>query len=101
MALIETMARRLNFFWELLESAGERVMPRLASFLLSLPESQGAVQLPMSKSLLAQRLGTTPESLSRSLSRLKSAGIIDPEGRDLVILDRQRLSAIVTDGIVL
>jgi CRP/FNR family transcriptional regulator len=98
LTLMNTMARRLHFFWELIESSGERLMPRLASFLLGLPSNNDVVKLPMTKSQLAMRLGTTPESLSRAFSRLKGAGIINPDGRGLIITDRVRLASIVTDG---
>jgi CRP/FNR family transcriptional regulator len=95
--LMEIMSRRLNIFWDLLESDGERVMPRLASFLLDLADDSGRAQLPMTKCHLAMRLGTTPESLSRALSRLKSAGAVREVGRGLSIVDRQRLSEIIID----
>ena len=98
LVLMETMARHLGFFWELLESSGERLMPRLASFLLSLPEVGGMVTLPMTRTQLAHRLGTTPESLSRSFSRLKTAGIINSEGKELAIIDRDHLISIITIG---
>lgn len=98
LALINTMTRRLSFFWNLLESSGERLMPRLATFLLGHPEKDGLITLPMSKAQLAMRLGTTAESLSRALSRLKMGGVLGESGRSLRILDRKRLEEIVSEG---
>ena len=98
MILLETMARRLNFFWQLTVSSGERILPRLATFLLHLPDIDGSVKLPMTKSQLAMRLGITPESLSRSFSRLKQAGIIKAKGNGVAIIDRDRLMNVITEG---
>lgn len=62
---------------------------RLGSFLLGLVGSnEGAVRvrLPLTKSELASRIGVTPESLSRTLGRLRTVGV-DSEGRDITIAD--------------
>lgn len=51
---------------------------RLASFLLSLcPKEEEAfvVSLPIEKSLVAGRLGMQPETLSRSLAKLREVGV--------------------------
>jgi len=51
---------------------------RLADFLLRLtpPESERAdLQLPWDKALVAARLGMQPETLSRSLAKLRSLGV--------------------------
>ena len=60
---------------------------RLADFLLSLCDSsQGEVRLtlPHDKSLIAARLGMQPETFSRALAKLKSAGVSNC-GHDVVI----------------
>ncbi|PSL18276.1 Crp/Fnr family transcriptional regulator [Shimia abyssi] len=52
---------------------------RIAEFLLSLCDcetGQCTVRLPYDKVLIAGRLGMTPESLSRSFSKLRQAGVI-------------------------
>lgn len=62
---------------------------RLAEFLLSLCNgAAGAakVTLPMDKSLIAARLGMQPETFSRALAKLKSAGV-SSAGHDVVIKD--------------
>jgi CRP/FNR family transcriptional activator FtrB len=51
---------------------------RLGCYLLALAEengSNGAVELPHDKRLIAARLGMTPESLSRAFSALRKMGV--------------------------
>ena len=54
------------------------VAQRLGCFLLSLQAEQKAAQivLPVEKRLVASRLGTTPESLSRAFSVLRTCGVV-------------------------
>ncbi len=62
---------------------------RLAVYLLYLAKAEeGAVgvRLPVSKTLLASRIGMAPESLSRAMARLKGLGV-EMKGRDIVIND--------------
>lgn len=49
------------------------------------------VTLPVSKALIASRLNVTPEHFSRILHELVAAGMIAVEGRDVRILDADRL----------
>lgn len=56
---------------------------RLASFLLTLPQADplrplepGQVRLPMTRTEIADYLGLTLETVSRSFSRLKRAGLV-------------------------
>jgi CRP-like cAMP-binding protein len=68
---------------------------RLVQFLLDLcPAHAGPAQfdLPHDKLLIAQRLGMEPETLSRTLSRLKAAGVI-VTGARVVIEDIKALRA--------
>lgn len=73
---------------------------RLAQFLLRLsPNTAGEaiVGLPYEKSLIANRLGMKPESLSRSLSRLRPLGVtVDRE--QVKIADVKRLAYFVEHG---
>ncbi len=63
---------------------------RIASFLLGLAErldAAGVVDLPMSRTDIADHLGLTVESVSRSLTQLERAGIIElPAHRRTVVL---------------
>ncbi len=50
-----------------------------------------ALDLPVAKQVIASRLNLTPESLSRSLAELSRAGLIEVQGRTIVIASLQRL----------
>ena len=66
---------------------------RLAKFLLRFCDRRtGAsrVVLPFEKSLIAERLGMKPESLSRNLSKLNSVGV-SVDGQTVHIADVERL----------
>ncbi|HJE51467.1 MAG TPA: Crp/Fnr family transcriptional regulator [Tessaracoccus flavescens] len=70
---------------------------RVAAYLMDLPSSRvdGVihVRLPMAKKDIASYLGTTPETLSRTLASFAAEGLIATSGRrDVAILDPARLS---------
>ncbi len=72
---------------------------RLAEFLVELcPVDQGActVTLPYDKVLIAGRIGMKPESLSRAIARLKSAGVVVKQNV-AVVSDVQRLKAFAAE----
>jgi CRP/FNR family transcriptional regulator, nitrogen fixation regulation protein len=75
----------------LVKSAQERV----ASFLLEMAERAGAgniVELPMSRQDIADYLGLTVETVSRTLTGLESAATIEvPTSRRIVLRDRSAL----------
>lgn len=70
---------------------------RLASYLASVAEkaAEGTwrARLPVTKTVLAARLGMKKETLSRVLRSLVEAGAITVDGGDVTILDRERLLA--------
>jgi CRP-like cAMP-binding protein len=73
---------------------------RLASFLLALAkDSEGTAQirLPITKAVLASRIGIAPESLSRALARLKPAGV-ESHGREVVLTDLEALRRVVRES---
>ncbi len=62
---------------------------RVAEFLLKLcPRTEGAanVRLPLDKALIAGRLGMQPETLSRSLAKLRRFGV-ESKGAEVTIPD--------------
>lgn len=75
---------------------------RMASFILlqaRRPQPRGVkfprIHLPMSRVDIADYLGVTIETVSRSLARLKKLGVIEvPNIHEIVILDDARLRAI-------
>jgi CRP-like cAMP-binding protein len=76
----------------LIKSAQERV----AAFLLEMAErvsGDNAVELPMSRQDIADYLGLTIETVSRTLTHLESAATIEvPTSRRIVLRDRAALS---------
>lgn len=93
LGLIGLMAQRLARFTGLLEAITLKEVPaRLAAFLLELArKDEDRVELSLTKAQLASLLGTTPETISRSLGRLKNAGLISEEKPHIIIKDRPRL----------
>lgn len=91
--------------WMLLlgrKSAGERVATFLIEMSQRLADSicsgEGRAvtrfELPLSRQQMADLLGLTIETVSRQLTRLRHAGIIDlPDRRAVVILDRDAMEA--------
>ena len=51
------------------------------------------VSLPVNKNLIASRLNLTPETLSRVLHHFVADGLIEVNGREIVIHDTRRLAA--------
>lgn len=70
---------------------------RLAAFLLDMARRQGdldEVELPMSRTDIADYLGLTIETVSRVFSKLKESGVIRLRGlRSIVIVKRHTLEA--------
>lgn len=88
------------------QHATATVAERVAATLLRLADKfgqQGAsgdgtlIQLPLSRVDLAEMIGSTPESVSRVMSRLRKDGIIDSGRRWTSILDRAKLAAVASD----
>lgn len=86
------------------QHAATTVAQRVATTLLRLADKFGQhgasgggtlIQLPLSRADLAGMTGSTPESVSRVMSRLRKDGIIDSGRRWTSILDRDRLAAFV------
>ena len=77
----------------------KEVPARLASFLLNRTEKTGSnlVYLDFTKTELANRLGTISETLSRNLKKMSDLGVISVNGREISILDKNRLNNIA-DG---
>lgn len=83
---------------ELQASVQKNAVQRLASYLASLAEPNGTphtwiARLPVSKTILADRLGITKETMSRLLRELMAQGAIEVARRDITILDRDLLAS--------
>lgn len=76
------------------KSASERVATLLLDMADRLPTAANMVDLPIGRQQMADVLGLTIETVSRQLTRLKSAGVIAlPSRRRLVINDLRDLQA--------
>ncbi len=84
------------------EQATSTVAQRVAATLIRLADKFGSaqagdrgtlIQIPLSRADLAGLTGSTPESVSRVMSRLRKDGIIDSGRRWTSVLDRDRLAA--------
>lgn len=92
--IIARLSTWLREFTHKLENLSLREVPaRLAWYLLQQRQIQGAdrIRLPTSKSELAKELGTIPETLSRSLRKLKNANHIAEVGDHIEIRDTAAL----------
>jgi CRP-like cAMP-binding protein len=100
--LIAGLTRWLRRLVDLVEDLSLRdVQARFCSFLLreaaarSVELRSGArIPLGTTKTLLARRLGTVGETLSRTLYKLQKDGAIRVVGRDVLVLDAGRLRAL-------
>jgi len=91
---------QVRMIHEITELKSKSPGQRLASFLLALAKnSEGSAQLrlPITKAVLASRIGIAPESLSRALGRLKAVGV-ESHGREVVLTDLDALRRLVREG---
>jgi CRP/FNR family transcriptional regulator, dissimilatory nitrate respiration regulator len=95
MNMLALLSRRLRQFSSLIENLSLKGVPaRLASYLLYLSQRQGntdLLELDVPKALLANFLGTIPETLSRILAKMAQEGLIDVDGRRISLLNRRAL----------
>ena len=95
MNMLALLSRRLRQFSSLIEDLSLKGVPaRLASYLLYMSERQrdiGLLELDVPKALLANFLGTIPETLSRILAKMTQEGFIEVNGRRIKLLNRRAL----------
>lgn len=102
--MIAIMSFHLRRFATLIEDLSLKDVPaRVAQYLLGLVSKSGRevdgtveVELDLSKTELAQRLGTISETISRTLGKMKSTGVIDTNGKKVTILDMDMLEEIAS-----
>ncbi len=92
--LISNLASRVVNFTSVVQSLALDVPSRLARYLFQRALATGEttpdglrVDLGMTKGELATALGTVPETLSRAFARLKDDGVVDVQGRTIVVFD--------------
>lgn len=95
--LLILLARHLCQLAQQVEQLTHRTsLQRLADFLVRLcppGEASAEIKLPLDKVLVAARLGMQPETLSRSLARLRDAGV-QARGRHVLVNDVARLERV-------
>lgn len=92
--MISALSRFVREFNQQIEDLSlKEVSSRLAAYLLRKSEESGkkSVILQRSKSELANSLGTISETLSRNLKKMRELGIIEVDGKEIKIIDRNRL----------
>lgn len=91
--MLAVLSGRLRSFASLIDDLSLKEVPsRLAKHLIYLSEQQqnpDKLELNITKGQLASLLGTIPETLSRILTKMTEQGIIESDGRKIMILDRE------------
>jgi CRP/FNR family transcriptional regulator len=92
--MIAGLSRFLRQFASQIEDLTFKDVPsRLARYLLDLSRGERTnVELPISKSQLASNLGTVSETLSRTLRKLSDDDLIRVKGKQIEVLDFDRLA---------
>jgi CRP/FNR family transcriptional regulator, dissimilatory nitrate respiration regulator len=102
--MIVTLSQYLKRFTLLIEELSlKEVSARMAKHLIDLSlkavkegKSPNEVELDLSKTQLASKLGTISETLSRTLAKMKVKKIIDVKRNRILILDRKGLEALAS-----
>lgn len=102
--MIVSLSHFLRRFASLIEELSlKEISSRVAKYLIDLSlrgsregKISDAVELDLSKTQLASKLGTISETLSRTLAKMKAKGIIDVQKNRIHILDRQTLEEVAS-----
>ena len=90
--MIGGLSRFLRQFAAQIEDLTFKDVPsRLARYLLELADGAELITLPITKTQLASRLGTVSETLSRTLRKLSDEALIEVHGKQIRLLDPERL----------
>lgn len=100
--MLGVLSMRLREFTVMVENLALKEVPaRLASYLQVLSaeqENSRTVTLPVSKNQLSGLLGTTPETISRILTRMTNDGYIAMDNKTITILNPDGIGEL-SDGI--
>ena len=100
--MLAILSMRLRQFTVQVENLSLKEVPaRLASYLTYLADEQATgdyVSLTISKGQLASLLGTIPETLSRILAKMSKQDLIQVEGRNITLLNRNGLEELAEHG---
>jgi len=101
MGMLAGLSAKLREFNQLIEDLSLKEVPaRLARVLLEESERHGTAtfRLRQTKRQLAAQIGTVAETLSRTLGKLKAAGLIDVAGSKITIRNAQGLRDLAEKG---
>ena len=101
--MMASLSRWLKRMTDLAESLSLKDVETRLIFYISeefkargIPPKDGAeLDLPIGKNVLASRLGTVPETFSRTLKKLQDDGLIGVRGKRIRILSAERLFSIL------
>jgi CRP/FNR family transcriptional regulator, dissimilatory nitrate respiration regulator len=100
--MLAILSMRLRQFTVQVENLSLKEVPaRLAAYLIYLANEQATgdfVSLTISKGQLASLLGTIPETLSRILTKMSKQDLIQVQGRNITLLDRNGLEGLAEHG---
>ena len=102
--MIVTLSHFLKRFASLIEELSlKEVSSRIAKYIVDLSiksskegKSPKEVELDLSKTQLALKLGTISETLSRTLAKMKAKRIIDVKKNKIIILNREALEELAS-----
>jgi CRP/FNR family transcriptional regulator len=102
--MIVTLSHYLKKFSLLIEELSlKEVSSRIAKYLIDLSlklskegRSPTEVELDLSKTQIASKLGTISETLSRTLAKMKAKGIIDVKKNRILIFNREALEELAS-----
>lgn len=93
--MLAVLSRRLRRFVDMIDDLSlKEVSTRLARHLLEVSREAGdreEIELTTSKIMLAARLGTVAETLSRTFARMQRRGVIEVDGRRVILRNRSAL----------
>jgi CRP/FNR family transcriptional regulator len=98
MKMLGILSKRLRSFTSIIEDLSLKEIPqRLASYFLQqyeLQKNSQVITLEVSKGLLAKILGTSQETLSRTLNKMTEQGLIEVNKRQISLLDEEALESL-------
>ncbi len=97
--MLAILSRRLRQFVELIDDLSLKdVTARLAKYLVKncVSSENRVIELDLSKSALASRIGTIPATLSRTFKKLQESGAIKVSASRIEILDCEMLASIAS-----
>lgn len=104
MGMLAGLSAKLREFAHLIEELSLKEVPaRLAGVLLKMSAQAGTrtVRLKQTKRQLASQIGTVAETLSRTLAKMKAAGLIDVRGSEIVLRDAAGLESLAGGEVLL